>query len=786
MLLTVLAAPSLSYSQTLHRIEGWVLDAVKQTPLPSANIRLAGTNRGTITNRDGAYLLRAPEGSNTLIFSHIGYISDTLRVDLRADLKYEAWLQPTLIELPTMTVSGGDLARAVIRRAIEAKEGLYKDLDSYKFEAFTRRSISREDSIAGITEGYSYGYWRKGESLREEVRQYRATQNLPDLSGIQGVLAIVDFSRDDVELAGNRYVGPLHPNAFRWYDYRLEEITLQDGLEIYRILMEPRSKMVPLLRGTVDIADSTYALVGIDLVPAEPIVFPFVDQLTIHWAQRFLKQEQGYWLPGDIRTDGEVKVGIGPIQIPRIGFSQTSVIYDYNINVAIPDSIFERSGPIVELPEASEEDSTFWIEHEVLPLTVEEEFAYSSLDSTETLDKLFAPPGFSLEAEADALTLSGSVGGNIFGGILDGLDGHYNRVEGSYMGFGVSQDSIAGVFELEGHAGYGFSSGRWSWKTALSVPFGHTPPGMNQFGSRSSGVSVILFDRVVPSPSAGFYPGFLNSLLTMLSKDDYFDYHASRGWRIDMSLPVSSLIGLDVHYAVETHRSVSVTTNWSLLNKNEIFRPNPPVSLEGAEWNRFGGKLTVGIPEGVAGLIAGRGMSLGAERGSTEWNGEERSYIRVDGVLSFTMPTFTSRFLFHPQLSLRMAGGWSSRELPRELWRAPENALGIYGPVGALRGARHRELAGQRYAVITAEHNFRSMPFILLGMRGISRKGIELIVHGGLARSWREGIGIPERISYAEAGFGIGRLADILRLDVTRRLTGPAGWYITLSLTTFL
>jgi len=770
------------------------VDAATSAPLPSANIRLLGTTRGTISNSEGAYLIRVPGGPNTLIFSFIGYISDTLEVDVRADTIYDVKLQPTLIEMPVLTVSAGDLARGIIRRAIEAKDRLNEGLKSYRFQAFTRRSISREDSIAGITEGYSYGYWREGETLREEISQYQATENLPDLGEIQGVLGIVDFSQNDIELAGNRYVGPLHPNAFRWYDYEIVEVNLQDGLEIYRIAMEPRNMLIPLLRGTVDIADFTWALVGVDLVPAEQIVFPFVNDLQVRWRQSF-KLQEGFWLPTDIRIEGGVEVGLGPIRIPRIGFSQTSVIFDYEMNAAIPDSIFVREESVVQLPNASIVDSTFWRENEVLPMTGEEEYAYATLDSTQVLEVLFAPPGFEMDAGSDELVLRGSIGGGEFiGDLLGLLDLRFNRVEGLMLGIRTSRDSILSRFEVEVGAGYAFSADRWNWQVAVSTRFGARPRGPNQPGSRGVGISLSFSDGVARSPSAGFYPVPLNTLSSMLFQDDYYDYHTSRGWRLDVSPVDRSGLGIDLFLARATHRSLAAMNGWSISNRNGIPRANPAVTLEGAIWTRFGGTLRIGRPESSASVSTGKGFSIGMEHGEEKGiysvplplPSDQTSYTRVDGVLSYSIPTFTTRYLFSPMLVFRLAGGWSDGRLPRELWGGPENALGYYCPLGALRGAGHRELAGTDYAVFTVEHNFRSQPFQMLGIRALYERGIELYVHGGMARSWRGGTVIPGDGPYREVGFGIGRIAELLRVDFTRRLSAPAGWYLTLTLTTFL
>ncbi len=789
--LGLLLAPAPAAGQVYHRAGGRVLDARTSQPLAAANIRVLESGRGTIANAEGAWLLRLPAGPTTFVFSYVGYLSDTFQVDLQADLNYDARLEPTLIEMPVMRVSAGDIARGVVRRAIEAKETIYAGLESYRFEGFTRRIITREDSIAGITEGYNYGYWREGESLREELRQYRSTENLPaEFSQLQGVLQIVDFSRDDLDLAGQRYVGPLHPHAFRYYDYDLESIVSQDGTDIYRIIVEPRTTLVPLLTGTISIADSVWALVGVDLEPAEVFVFPFTDGLEIAWQQSFSRWDDGYWLPTDVRMRGGVRVELGPIKIPRIGFDQTSVIYDYDINVPIPDSIFSRDELVTELPEAAGVDTLFWEQNEVLPLTSDEERAYSQLDSTETLEEQFSPPGFRMETGDESVTLIGEVGDRVTGALLEHLDLRYTRVEGAYAGLHAGADSLLlPELEILGKGGYAFSAERWWWEGTLRAEWGGREPGPNQAGRSPTSLEVSYFDRPARSPQAGFYPGLLNTLTTMLFKDDYFDYHRARGIEVSGETVLwgeyTRRGQLDWHAAWERHTSLPVVTNWSVAAPDDLSRVNPAVSLENALWTRYGATFTLGEPESPAGVASARGLRLRLEQGSTPAGGG-RDYTSAEGVVSYAITTYTNRFLFSPQLILRAAGGWSEGDLPCEQWFGPVNALGFYGPFGSLRGAGHREFAGQRYWVVTAEHNFRNQLFLALGLRRLARTGLEVIAHGALARTRRNSLDLPAAGPYAEAGFGLGRIWDIFRLDFTRRFSSPAGWYLTFALTTFM
>jgi hypothetical protein len=792
--IAILSAGAPARAQTVRRVEGRVLEAGTGQPMPATNIVVLETNRGTISNADGAWLILLPEGPATLIFSYVGYRSDTLRVSLTGDVRYDAVLERIVLENPPITVYGADPARAILRRAIAAKDSLRAGLESYIFEAYTRGVITREDSIAGISESFTTGYWRLGGPMREEIRQRRTTENLPDVTGIQGVLGFQDFAADDIEVAGNRYIGPLHPDALKWYDPVLVETEWQDGLAIYRIALEPVSRLVPLLRGEVRIADGSWALVGVDLVPAEVIPIPFVRDLRIHWRQSF-RLSDAYWLPAELRLEGGMTIEIGPISIPRMGIRQTSVIYDYTVNAAIPDSIFERSDAVMALPEAATVDSLYWRNNAFLPLTREEDRAYTKLDSTQSLERQFAPRGFGMTFSGDEDSLSIGLGrragpvGRTIGKFLPGLDFWYNRVEGAHLGYRVEATPFGGLLTLKARGGQGLSAERWSWETSARLRLRRGGfPGLRGRGRIGLTLEAALYDRVASSPDAGFYPSLLNSLMAAFLKEDYPDYHRAHGGRIDLVVGPDYGSRLELYGARERHGALPVVTDWSVVYPDRLSRSNP--AAEAGEVDRWGAVLTLGRPESEAGVMTGRGLRLWAEKGSGELDGVARDWTRVDGVLSFAVPTFSARWFFPPQLVVRLAGGWSEGPLPVQLWGAPETSLGLYGPLGSLRAADPRELAGTRWAVATAEHNFRNLIFRMVGLDRLADRGIDILLHGAVAGARRELPGgtqlrVPAEGVYAEVGVGIGRLWDIFRLDVTNRLTGPRRWVLTLALTTF-
>ncbi|NUO02580.1 MAG: carboxypeptidase-like regulatory domain-containing protein, partial [Saprospiraceae bacterium] len=78
LILAVVLAPGFLYGQ--RTITGVVTDAVSGETLIGANILVVGTVEGTITDVDGSYSLKVPEGATRLVFSYTGYNSQEVAI----------------------------------------------------------------------------------------------------------------------------------------------------------------------------------------------------------------------------------------------------------------------------------------------------------------------------------------------------------------------------------------------------------------------------------------------------------------------------------------------------------------------------------------------------------------------------------------------------------------------------------------------------------------------------------------------------------------------------------
>ena len=102
-----------------------------------------------------------------------------------------------------------------------------------------------------------------------------------------------------------------------------------------------------------------------------------------------------------------------------------------------------------------------------------------------------------------------------------------------------------------------------------------------------------------------------------------------------------------------------------------------------------------------------------------------------------------------------------------------------------------KEFAGHGFVAFSMEHNFRSIPFLLLDIPYLYKNSVEVLVHGSTARIWKaSGSPLPFGRTtdgwYAEAGFGLNRLFGLFRADVTYRFAQPRTTFFSIGVARIL
>ncbi|MEX2189409.1 MAG: DUF5686 family protein [Bacteroidota bacterium] len=765
-LLLALVGPPSVFTQTFS-VSGVVRDSTTGEALAAANIRINGTSRGTISNADGLFRLSLPVGPHALIVSFIGYRPDTVRLNLSSDVHRDVVLAPIAIRLSEIVVTDEDPAYGIMRKVIENKSRWREGLRTYRFEAFTRQILRRDTAIASITESYTTGYWQQGDTLREVIRQKRQTENIQISQNFAAVGGIVNFYDDEIRFSGFTFVGPTSPEAFEYYSFALVETRETGGVEQYSIRMTSRTKLTPLFSGMLTVVGGSYALSGVEVIPNESYRLPFVTKMDVRYAQQFALYDGTFWMPVDIRLRGSAEIGFAGFSFPKIAFEQVSSIYDYALNVEVPDTLFQKPRRITA-PEAEVFDSTFWAEKEVLALTVEEEVAYRSLDSTQTLQKQFQPSG-------PLMTLS-----NAGTGFLRYIDLRFNRVEGLFLGASVQSDSLNDRLSLEVKAGYGFADKRSKFGGALEWYLTK---------SRSVSIGLAAHSDIAHIPDEGFHQPFFIAFSSLFYKTDLRDYYYVKGGTLSFSLKPLFRLALRASYTDEMHQFAPKKTDYSFFFRSRQYRPQPSIS-EGkfrvvTISARYGDKP---VP---LGLVSQTFAEWELQHSDRKLLASDFDFTRATLIGEFALPTFLKRNLFPPTLFGRISAGISSGSLPPQRMFFVQGTALFFGPFGALKGAGLREFGGDSFVHFSLEHNFRSVPFLALDLPFLYENSIEFLVHGSAARSWKRsstvlpfGVTTPEW--YFEAGFGLSRLFGLMRIDFTRRFTPPRGSVFTIAVARIL
>jgi TonB-linked SusC/RagA family outer membrane protein len=120
-------------------VSGKVISAEDQQPVPGVNVVIPGTNRGTVTDTEGRYIISLGDKDNTLVFSFIGYATQTIvvgsqtTVDVTLELDSESLDEIVVIGYGTVkksdltgavgSVKSDDLVKVVSSNPLQSLQG---------------------------------------------------------------------------------------------------------------------------------------------------------------------------------------------------------------------------------------------------------------------------------------------------------------------------------------------------------------------------------------------------------------------------------------------------------------------------------------------------------------------------------------------------------------------------------------------------------------------------------------------------------------------------------------
>lgn len=779
ILLLLLAALPVNAQKTIH---GLITDAKTGEPLPNANVLIKGTYSGTISNIEGEYSLTIPDSllPANLIVRYIGYHSQEQQVLKSSTSTQYFALQPSITQMGSIVVTYENPALRIMRKVIKRKQQWRQKLETYRAEAYTRQTLSNDTSIVSITESVSEIFWHEDKGHREILKSKRQTANIEAANNFAGVSYLPNLYDDNVEIAGFKLVGVTHPEAPSYYNFKLLGQTSLDKQTVFKIQVIPDRNLQPLFKGTIFVLDEAFALLEVNLKPNSVVSFPPpITSFDTHYRQQFNNFGKAFWLPVDIRISGDVKISMVGLEFPLIRFKQISRITNYRVNVPHPDSLYADDSLIVD--EASvNSDSLFAADITTIPLSVDEQKAYATIDSTATIEKAFKPTGFLARFIDDEEDEENSESNRF--NILENIPGNfspefrYNRVDELFAGL---KYAISPFHPLNYSINAGYSTGYGDWSYGGRVSF-------NDLGIGSFNVStrVQYNAQTQQRYTSPIYEPYLIIIPNLLGSDGYFDYYRSEGYRAFTKWTYADAdLSLTLGFNSKEHSSLSTETAYDLLGNTSNFRLNPFID-EGLLRSVdvvLGYNLEEGYNFGVTGQ---KKIRLEIEHSSSDL-GSDFNFTRYETRISWNFPTFYQRRLMPNTLDLSVKAGTFSGDLPFQKWGIIDGSAGVFAPFGSLRALRGRPYEGGQYVALNAEHNFQTIPFEILGLTPLVEQNIGLIIFGGAAKTW-----VPDwdqQLQQArlyrpnttdgihfEVGASLNRILDFFRVDFALRLDEPA------------
>jgi hypothetical protein len=346
----------------------------------------------------------------------------------------------------------------------------------------------------------------------------------------------------------------------------------------------------------------------------------------------------------------------------------------------------------------------------------------------------------------------------------------YNRVDGHNPGLKL-KTAIQKKYTLETLGVYQTERKGFTYDSRFTCPFGKQSPGALEL--RVSDGTAVFRDSPV-------YSRFVNSVLTLVGNDDYFDYYRSirQGIGVKYAFPKQRI---DISGAInrEKHLSLEKNTGYNILGRDTIQRENPPV-----EPGRLGSvSLSLGWGDETYQYMLGnqRRVDVSFEYADPGMFSGDFAFRSIWVTADWRFRTFFRDGLEPNTLDVRFTGMASGGNLPVQRFGRIESRLAPLTPYGTFRSL-HSPLAGEQLCAFFWEHNFKTVPFEMLRLHFLARRGTEILFHGASGRTWISGDhlnrltsppGYLNRIHH-ELGLSVNNIYAGLRADVTKDLGSDA------------
>lgn len=749
-----------------YSVVGFVKNMNSDEGIGGARVYVEGTNVGTYTSMTGLFKLPFLVGKKKIKISSIGYKSKVIEVDEGVDTVIVK-LEPVSIKLREAIVIGNIEANEVIKRAITKKDENKKLIKTFKALLYSKLVMELDGSVFGKTDGKSFSLAATlGDTAPDkykmflletfsrvymdydrdvnfsEIIQRRQTSNIKPADNLLTLGNILDFSKDEIKIANTYFISPISEDAFDYYEFEILEKDILDDKYIYVLNVKPKSDIYPLFEGIIKIVEGEYQLIEIDLKPTKSTKIVFVKDL--HFIQKFEKSIEGLWAPRMFELTGKANVDVvkGMMDL-QLDLKATSIYSDINVNVELPDSIYNREfkKTVTVSQKVDSIDYDYWEKNSMREITEKEKQMYAKVDSLIKLDST----GNNAKENFSDLNYS------ILNPFLD-----FNRV--SSVTLGLSPEfSYKSYIKLDGYATFSFGLQKVLGSVDLSWDYSPFSLTLN------------INNNVEEIGSGRRFSRILNTVFASLFHYDYYDYYYNESYGLKFAFKYRWL-NLDLKYSNNRDFILEKTTNRSIFS-DYFWREN--VSIDEGHYGLINTKLNI---NGSMLFHFGSNYKFDLELNYMIGQNLEENYDfnSIKTLLEFEVPTFFTGYA--PMMFTGRITYAKMIDVPLQYSERIDGSLTFIKSFGSFGTIPLSMYEREEFLMFNARYSLSDLWWRWLGLPTYEGRGLDLIFTGSTGRfksaylgNWYSELGfslerIPTFISnviYFGIGFdwGIGRLA---------------------------
>jgi len=484
---------------------GRVIDQDSRQPIPFVSVVYKNTQIGALTDTLGMFQITSKAKVDSIKFSTVGYISETVGIKSAQANNLEVTLKSDLVKISEVRVTPDEgPVRRILKEMIARKKlNNPEKYSRYNYRKYTKweyhlnnvgpgminsrafrgnQSLfkTNEDSTRFLpiyfSEQLVYNEFQRNPPLQKSTVIADKTSGVGvldelEISGYTSALDIeVNFYDNFVNLFSQNFVSPLADNGWFYYKYFLADSLFLNGRKQYRINFMPRRKGDKVLKGYMTTDTRDYSLIEIDGTLASTSYVNFLKKLRLKSNYQFIEDSIPFFRRNQIdAVFNYVPIKNNPSKKPiSLFFTQSAVIDSVTVNPGNEVKLGTRNGryETIKLPDAKDRSSNYWNTHRLEVLEPREKLISNTIDSVSHINAI----KFVNNISRMSLTGYYDLGKWEFGPYTHVIN--TNKVEGVHIFAGARTSSeISTRYMLWGGLGYGFRNKKMNGMAGFGYKF---------------------------------------------------------------------------------------------------------------------------------------------------------------------------------------------------------------------------------------------------------------------------------------------------------------------------